>query len=253
VHERAEQRHVDALATAVLGDEQRGGHGLARVERARNTRVVGAHPNGFAARASERCRRLRHELGRELTADPVGPRALGAPPGDHADHEIDVRRHDPGNVDGPPLRELLIDDEHVGPRGELGDHRRGIAVRTHRDRPLVAVERGERRAQAVAFGNPTARSVTFRRLDLDHVGVGVTEQPREQRTRDAFRDFDDPNAGQCRDHCSPALARSTSSRSSSVSIPGIGAPSIRAAVFEKRHGGPPVHTVPHATVGTSTR
>ena len=147
----------------------------------RNTRMVGAHPNRLLARASQRRRRLRHELRRELTADPVGPRALGAPPGDHTDHEIDVRRHDP--VKSTDHRCASPDRRRARrATGELGDrpwHCRHTPPRS----ALVAVERGERRAQAVALGNPTHRSVAFGRLDLDHVGVSVTEQSREQGPR----------------------------------------------------------------------
>ena len=75
------------------------------------------------------------------------------------------------------------------------------ALQVEHQAALVAVERGEAHALAVADRRRGAAHVAARRLDLDHVGAHVGEQRAAQRAGDEVRQLDDADAGERLAHC----------------------------------------------------
>src|SRR3546814_14259821 len=60
----------------------------------------------------------------------------------------------------------------------------------HRDAPLVAAVHGPPKRTASALNTPLADRIAPRRLDFDHVGAKIRQQPRAERCSDKMTDLE---------------------------------------------------------------
>src|SRR6478609_821913 len=94
--------------------------------------------------------------------------------------------HDPGTV---------ILDENVGiARKATSGRYCGRGLKVKHDTLFAGIELTKIAAAATAQGWPRAHHVALRRLDLDHFGAEVSEQPRAVRTGDGRREIKNAQA-----------------------------------------------------------
>ena len=123
---------------------------------------------GESTAARRPARRLQRELGRWSRR----PRAVETARRDRHDHELRVDRPQRIDID------RALDEQHIRDM-----HQRAVVAN---DRPLRRVEVLEQPARP-----PLPHGVATRRLDLDDVGAGVSEQLARVRTRDPRGAVDD--------------------------------------------------------------
>jgi hypothetical protein len=202
---RLHQRDVGdaSLAVPASADEAAQG-GVGGEQRAEHVGRLHAGPRRHPARLAGHRQRAREGLDDQVDA--------GAAPVRPGLAEAGHRRIDKARIDGAQrirAQSQLVQrarpvgfQEHVRLRGELEhDGARRVLLEVEHEAPLVAVERREAHALAVAQGRRGAAHVARRRLDLDHVGAHVGEQRPGERAGNEVGKLDHPYPFERLRHC----------------------------------------------------
>ena len=202
--ERPEDRAVDMRALAGRSGPHHGREDhVSGVEPGREVADRHAALHGRALLLARHAHEAAHGLHGDVERALLGVRAGLAIAGDRAVDEPRIARLQlvvaEARADQRARPEVL--DEHVrvlDQRVELGEI--GLVLDVERDRPLVAVERGEvagehviRAARALVQRRPAAHAVAaVGALDLDDVGAEIGEHHSGERPGGDLREFEDP-------------------------------------------------------------
>jgi len=160
-----------------------------------------------------------HRLGDHLEALVVGVRPLAAEAFDGRgdDARVDLRERVVAEPEALHRARAEVLDDHVGRLRQRLEHlaaARRLEVERHA--LLVEVhETEEDRVHAGLLGEPVARRLACRRLDLDHLGAQPRQRLSAARPRLVKGKIEDPDSLECRAHRPLPSLSSASSRTPS--------------------------------------